>query len=68
VRTQVRVFGEALPLDGLVLTKYDSSARGGTAVGVARELGVPVRWLGTGEDPGDLERFDPERYVERLLG
>ena len=64
---QAREFGEALPLTGIVLSKFDSSARGGTAVAVAREFGVPVRWLGTGESPDDLAPFDPESYVEKLL-
>lgn len=68
VVAQARQFGEALALDGLVLTKFDSSARGGAAVAVARELGLPVRWLGTGEAAGDLEPFDADRYVEKLLG
>lgn len=67
VITQARQFGEALPLDGLVLSKFDSSARGGTAVAVARAFELPVRWVGTGEGPDDLAPFDPDRYVERLL-
>lgn len=67
VITQARQFGEALPLDGIVLSKFDSSARGGTAVAVARAFELPVRWVGTGEAPEDLAPFDPDRYVERLL-
>ena len=65
---QAREFGEALPLTGIVLSKFDSSGRGGTAVAVARDFHVPVRWLGTGEREGDLEPFDPDLYVEKLLG
>lgn len=65
---QAREFGEALPLTGIVLSKFDSSGRGGTAVAVARDFHVPVRWLGTGEREGDLEPFDADRYVEKLLG
>lgn len=68
VITQARQFGEALPLDGLVLSKFDSSARGGTAVAVARAFQLPVRWVGTGESAEDLEPFDADRYVEKLLG
>jgi fused signal recognition particle receptor len=68
VLNQVRDFGEGLPLSGIVLTKFDSTARGGTAVAVSRQFGVPVRWLGTGEGEGDLEPFDAERYLEKLLG
>lgn len=67
VINQARQFGEALNLDGLVLAKFDSSARGGTAVAVARGLGIPVRYLGTGEGAGDLEEFDADRYLEKLL-
>jgi fused signal recognition particle receptor len=68
VLNQVREFGRGLPLTGLVLTKYDSSARGGTAVAVSREFGVPVAWLGTGEGERDLEPFDASVYVDKLLG
>lgn len=67
VVTQARRFGESLDLTGLVLTKFDSTGRGGSAVAVARELEVPVRYLGTGEEVEDLEAFDPERYTRRLL-
>lgn len=67
VLNQAASFGEALNLTGLVLTKFDSSARGGTAVAVARALSLPVRYVGVGEGPGDLEVFDADRYVEKLL-
>lgn len=67
VVAQARQFGEALALDGLVLAKFDSSARAGTAVAVARTLGLPVRWVGTGESATDLEAFDADRYVEKLF-
>ena len=68
VLNQVREFGAGLALTGVVLTKYDSTARGGTAVAVSREFGVPVRWLGTGEAATDLEPFDEDAYLEKLLG
>lgn len=64
---QAREFGRAVDLTGMVLTKFDSTARGGTAAAVARELGLPTRFLGTGEGLEDLEPFDPERYVEKVL-
>jgi fused signal recognition particle receptor len=67
VVTQAKVFGEALELDGLVLSKFDSSGRGGAAVAVARAFDLPVRYLGVGEGEGDLEPFDADRYVEKLL-
>lgn len=67
VVNQAKVFGEALDLDGLVLSKFDSSGRGGAAVAVARAFDLPVRYLGMGEGEGDLEPFDADRYVEKLL-
>lgn len=68
VLNQARQFGSTLELSGLVLAKFDSTARAGTAVAVARELSVPVRFLGTGERLEDLEPFTPDEYVEKLLG
>ncbi len=68
VLDQVREFGQSLPLSGVVLTKFDSSARGGTAVAVSRQFGIPVRYLGTGEGERDLEPFDLDTYLDKLLG
>ena len=68
VLNQVKEFGEGLPLTGVALTKYDSTARGGTAVAVSRQFGVPVRWLGTGESATDLQPFDTDAYLGKLLG
>ena len=68
VLNQARQFGAALELTGLVLAKFDSTARAGTAVAVARELSVPVRFLGTGEGLDDLEPFTADDYVAKLLG
>ncbi|MDX1396087.1 MAG: signal recognition particle-docking protein FtsY [Gemmatimonadota bacterium] len=68
VLAQARQFGAVLELSGLVLAKFDSTGRGGTAVAVARELSVPVRFLGTGEALDDLEPFTAAGYVEKLLG
>ena len=68
VINQTREFGAALELTGLVLSKFDSTARGGTVVAVARELGVPVRYIGTGEQPADLELFDPSQLAAKVLG
>jgi fused signal recognition particle receptor len=67
VLNQVRDFGEGLPLTGIALTKFDSTARGGTAVAVSRQFGVPIRWLGTGESESDLEAFDVQGYLDKLL-
>jgi fused signal recognition particle receptor len=60
-------FGEALDLTGLVVAKFDSSARAGTIVSVARELALPVRYLGTGERPEDLELFRADRYLAKIF-
>ncbi len=67
VLSQVAQFGEALELTGLVVAKFDSTARAGTIVSVARELAQPVRYLGTGERPQDLELFHPDRYLAKLF-
>jgi len=67
VLSQARDFGAAIELDGLVLAKFDSSGRAGTVVAVARELGLPVRYLGLGEAAENLEPFEPNLYLEKLL-
>ena len=64
---QGKAFAAALPLSGLVLTKLDGTARGGSVVALRRELRVPIRFLGTGEGVEDLEVFDPVAFAERLL-
>jgi len=65
---QARVFGEVVDVTGIVLTKLDGSAKGGIVVAVQRELGVPVKLVGLGEGADDLAPFDPETFVEALLG
>ena len=65
---QGKVFKAALPLTGLFVTKLDGTGRGGTVVALARDLGLPVRFLGVGERAEDLEVFDPTVYARRLLG
>jgi len=68
VLSQAADFGAAVPLTGLIVAKFDSSARAGTIVSVARELSLPVRYLGTGERPEDLELFGAERYLAKIFG
>lgn len=65
---QARSFGEAVDVTGLVLAKLDSSAKGGVAFAVTREMRVPIRYVGTGEGIDDLAAFEPRAYVEGLLG
>jgi fused signal recognition particle receptor len=65
---QARVFSEIVNVTGIVLTKLDGSAKGGIVVAVQRELGVPVKLVGLGEGPDDLAPFQPEAFVDALLG
>jgi fused signal recognition particle receptor len=65
---QARLFTEAAGVTGIVLTKLDGTAKGGIAVAIARELNLPVRFVGVGEQMGDLLEFDPQAFVESLLG
>jgi fused signal recognition particle receptor len=65
---QAREFDVSAGIDGIVLTKLDSGARGGVAFAVYRELGLPIRWIGTGERATDLVPFAPDTYVDGLLG
>ncbi|MGH3445339.1 MAG: signal recognition particle-docking protein FtsY, partial [Nocardioidaceae bacterium] len=66
--SQARVFGEVVDVTGIVLTKLDGSAKGGIVVAVQRELGVPVKLVGLGEGADDLAPFDPQAFVDALLG
>ena len=65
---QAEIFKEAVSPDGVILTKYDSSARGGTVFSLAEELGLPVVFLCTGENYGDMAPFNPRRYAEEFAG
>lgn len=65
---QARVFNEAVRVDGVVLTKLDGTARGGVALAIRSELGVPIRWVGLGERPEDLAPFDADEFVAGLFG
>ena len=64
---QVKVFGEAIGLTGLAVTKMDGSARAGVVLSIEAELGVPVKLVGIGEGMDDLNRFDPGEYLDALL-
>ncbi|MFD4758166.1 signal recognition particle-docking protein FtsY [Streptomyces sp. NPDC058439] len=65
---QARVFAEVVDITGIVLTKLDGTAKGGIVVAVQRELGVPVKLIGLGEGPDDLAPFEPEAFVDALIG
>ncbi|PID38167.1 MAG: signal recognition particle-docking protein FtsY [Proteobacteria bacterium] len=64
--TQAKMFREAIEITGLVLTKLDGTAKGGVILGIAHELGLPVRFVGIGEQADDLRPFDPDAFVEAL--
>ncbi|MDE1162931.1 MAG: signal recognition particle-docking protein FtsY [Acidobacteriaceae bacterium] len=65
---QARLFTEAAKVTGIVLTKLDGTAKGGIVVAIAHELGLPVRYVGTGEKLDDLLEFDPVAFTDSLLG
>ena len=65
---QARVFAEVVNVTGIVLTKLDGTAKGGIVIAVQRELGVPVKLVGLGEGPDDLAPFDPDAFVDAILG
>lgn len=65
---QARVFAEVVSITGIVLTKLDGTAKGGIVVAVQRELGVPVKLVGLGEGPDDLAPFEPQAFVDALIG
>ncbi len=66
--SQARLFHEAVGLTGLVLTKMDGTAKGGVALGVVHETGIPLRYLGVGEAMEDLRPFEAQAFVEAILG
>ena len=65
---QAKEFGKHVKLDGAILTKLDGTAKGGIVFPLFQELGIPVEFIGIGEDLYDLEHFDPNAYVDGLLG
>jgi len=65
---QAKVFGQAMGVTGLVLTKLDGTAKGGVAITIRRELGLPVRYIGVGENMDDLQPFDPDAYIAAIFG
>ncbi len=64
---QAKQFGESAGITGIVLTKLDGTAKGGIVIAIAKELGVPVKYVGVGEQVGDLQPFDAKAFVEALL-
>ena len=65
---QAEVFNEAVGVDAIIMTKYDSTAKGGVAVSIGKELGLPVAYVCTGEKYENIEPFDAEKYIDEFLG
>jgi len=64
---QAKIFGEAVDVTGVILTKLDGTAKGGIVLAVQTELGIPVKLVGVGESAEDLIEFDPEEFVDALF-
>ena len=64
---QAQIFGEAVQVTGVALTKFDGSAKGGVALAIAHELGLPVKLVGVGEGVEDLRPFDPRDFARALI-
>lgn len=64
---QAKQFHQAIGLTGIIMTKLDGSGKGGVAVAIQHELGIPTRFIGTGEKPGDFSIFERESFVSRIL-
>ncbi|MCD8323745.1 MAG: signal recognition particle-docking protein FtsY, partial [Clostridiales bacterium] len=64
---QARQFSEAAQITGIVLTKMDGTAKGGIAVAIQSELGIPVKYIGVGETIEDLQKFDADEFVDALF-
>ena len=65
---QARIFKDVAKLDGIILTKMDGTAKGGIAVAIRQELGLPVRYIGVGEGIEDLQPFDAREFIEAIFG
>jgi len=64
---QAREFNKAVPLTGLVVTKLDGTSKGGMVVAIQKELGLPIKFIGLGEHPDDLQPFDPKQFAHALF-
>ena len=64
---QAKEFSEVADVSGVILTKLDGTAKGGIAIAIQSELSIPVKYIGIGEQIGDLQRFDAEEFVNALF-
>lgn len=65
---QAEIFKEACEVTGIILTKMDGTAKGGIVLAIQAELGLPVKYIGTGEKASDLRRFDAKTYIDGIIG
>ena len=66
--SQAMLFNSAVHLDGVILTKYDSAAKGGALVQIGQQLGLPILFVGTGERYEDIHPFDKDEFLNALVG
>ena len=64
---QAKKFSEIAKIDGIILTKVDSSAKGGIVISIKKELNIPIKYVGVGEKIDDLEDFNPEGFIESII-
>jgi fused signal recognition particle receptor len=64
---QAREFNKSVPLTGLVVTKLDGTSKGGMVVAIQKELGLPIKFIGVGEQPDDLQPFEAQQFAEALF-
>jgi fused signal recognition particle receptor len=64
---QAREFHKTVPLTGLIVTKLDGTSKGGVVIAIQKELGLPVKFIGVGEQPDDLQPFDPKQFAEAMF-
>jgi fused signal recognition particle receptor len=65
---QAKMFGQAINVTGIILAKLDGTAKGGVVVAIREQLNIPVKFIGLGEKPEDIETFDPIRFIKALFG
>lgn len=65
---QARIFNEAIPLNGIVMTKMDGTSKGGVAISMLKELNIPIEYIGVGEKADDLINFNPREFVDIITG
>ena len=65
---QAKMFGQAINVTGIILAKLDGTAKGGVVIAIREQLNIPVKFVGLGEKPEDIETFDPMRFVKALFG